>query len=154
MAGSVKGEFRVEYRRDHNLYDRNLIFFAINPGKKQNEWRSQNIFGKSQVEKIVSDINSAKAFAAIVQDPSHVFVSKQDIDRLTMWIRPTDSPSGDAAAWLIMQAKDLTVDEAVLINDSLKKTITANLKGGIQGLDGGQNRFVTVTLSEDFVNAK
>lgn len=154
MPGSVKGEFRVEYRRDHNRVDRPLLFFAINPGKLKNEWRSQSIYGKSEVDKIVSDINSAKAFAAIVQDPFHVFVPKQDIDRLTMWIRPYEAPSGDVAAWFIMQAKDLTVDEAVLINDSLKKTITANLKGGGRGLEGGQNRFVTVTLSEDFVSVK
>ena len=68
--GSVLGEFRVEFRRDHNNYDRNLKFFAINPGKLKTEWRSQNIMGKIQVDKIVSDINSAKAFAAIAAERS------------------------------------------------------------------------------------
>ena len=152
--GSVLGEFRVEYRRDHNIYDRNVQFWAINPGKLKTEWRSQNIFGKIQVDKIIIDINSAKSFAAIVQDPLHVFVPKQDIDRMTMWIRESTARSGDDAAMIIMRAKDLTVGESVLLNDVLKKTITANLKQGMSGIEGGQTRFVTVTLSEEFVNAK
>jgi hypothetical protein len=146
MPGTVVGNMRIEYHRNKDPNERRVEFFAINPGKKNSEWRSQKIFGKSEVEKIIADINDEKAFAAIVQDPFQAFIAKQDFDRLTIWLRASGSSTSDDAAMLVVQTRDATVETATLIDKGLLKTITSALKHGIDGVEAGKAQFVVVTL--------